>query len=215
MRVQRGVVVGLMIGTAAVAVMALPAIGQKGGPATSGVTSQGPVPALESGAKPPVTDPRQDGLYVAQDRSAPILAEYPDADAGAVWDMDSQTLTFRLVDNDQGRQARAALAAMDVPVNVAFAPAAMSSRQLMRASTRLIATRPLWAPGLDGQAFAVEADVMRGALVLHVDRHWADQWRAAAANAGLGVPVLVRAEQQAGVVFQSAQLSGTSALTAP
>lgn len=221
MRMSRGVRAGIVVGSlavAAVAALAIPAVGQTPAPAAPSAAEPSPTApdkVVAAGPKVPITDPRQEGLMIAQDQFAHVIAAYPASDAGQVWDMDSETLTFRLVDNEPGRQERQAILALDLPVKIRFATALRSSSDLMKASSRLYSTRAEWAPALQGLGY-IAPDVMRGVLILGVDQRYVTEWQAALKNAHPGVSVIVRGEPGAGVVLESlAAYTGRMPLAVP
>lgn len=138
---------------------------------------------------------------LAQDRFAPVLARHSMVNAGQVWDMDTGTLTFRLVDNAEGRKARAELTELHLPVRIRFETAARSTRELQAVAARLVATRDKWAPGLSGLGYTAP-DEVRGRLVLGVLDRYVAEWRTAVEAADFGIPIVVRGEDQVGIDFQ-------------
>lgn len=153
----------------------------------------------------PITDPRQDGLYTAQDRMAPLLAKYRDVLGETRWDMDTQTLTVELVSGPQGDAARAELGQLEVPVTLAFTTVKYSKARLLAAADELISTSETWAPGLTGLSYA-GPDTALGTVVLGVDLKNLAAWRTALPNARAKVPVTVRGEAESGIDFQSRQV---------
>lgn len=138
---------------------------------------------------------------LAQDRFAPVLARHSKVNAGQVWDMRTGTLTFRLVDNAEGRKARSELTALHLPLRIRFEAAARSTRELQAVAARLVATRATWAPGLSGFGYAA-LDEVHGQLVLGVLDREVAEWRTAVAAAHFGIPIKVRGEARVGVVWE-------------
>lgn len=192
----RGMLVGLigsLLVCAAIAVPAWGADGPTGSPA--------PSPDKTSGfGTTPITDPRQDGLYVAQDRLAPLLVEYADVVGETRWSMDTQTLTVEVVDGARGAAARRDMRALDVPVTVDFAVVQYSKAELLDAADRLLETSGTWSAGLPGLSYAA-ADTASGSVVLGVDLRHLEEWRAALPEAEAAVPVTLRGEAATGVEF--------------
>lgn len=206
MHLTRGTKSILAIAALGLVCMAVPAAAADG-PSPTPVSSDATThQSKDSGfGSTPITDPRQDRLYTAQDRMAPVLDKYRDVLGETRWDMDTQTLTVELTDGPQGNAARSEFSKLDLPVNVAFTVVKYSKSELLAAAVEIIRTAPEWARGLSGLSYA-GPDTALGTVVLGVDLKDLAAWRKALPKADAKVPVVVRGEAETGIDFQSRQI---------
>lgn len=163
--------------------------------------------AASTPGSPPITDPRQDGLIRAQSALKEIFDRYPESYGGSVWDMASQMLTIRVVGSVKDAGSSAALLANDVqaaalPVMVTYVNVPRSLAELEQALQEIIASKDRWAPGLAGFSYGRVSET-DGSVILGVDSKRAGEWSARVDSTTFPVPVVIRAEAQIGVIYES------------
>lgn len=153
------------------------------------------------------TDPRQDSLLEAEPTLDRIRAEFPDTVGTGTWDMAQQTLTYNVVGSadDPASQAgrfAAAVAAANFPFRVLYRSVAVSPRHLQAIAEQIGRSRAPWAAELPGYSYS-GPDEANGAVVVGVEKAYADEWKDAAARAPFDVPITIRPEEHVGIVYES------------
>jgi hypothetical protein len=140
-----------------------------------------------------------------------IRAKYPDVAGQSTWDVATQTLTINVVGSvtDTGTPAATFAAELDaasLPVKLAYRPIKVSTAHLAAISEGIAASRAPWATDLPGFSYA-GADELAGGVVIGVDQNYLSQWVDAAKSAPFDVPVVVRGEPKAGLIYESSRVS--------